>query len=251
MNTIKRNTVLSVLCLVLDSCTVWGQLESDLQPLDPHRLNTLSDDCDLCPGFNYGEGMGDEESPFTNTYLKSKTTCVYAPKNTVDGDPKTAWVEGVKGIGIGAEIIIPKPFNPNNPVKIWAGYGKSNNLFYANNRPKKIKVSVLKAREAGDWVDPHDATGCSQLSFGGFKTVAFHTIDLQDVNGFQDLSLPSFRQEKYKDFPPKYYSMDWAERENHQEVEILWDYSYFLKLEILEVYKGNKYDDTCISEIAN
>jgi len=66
---------------------------------------------------------------------------------------------------------------------------------------------------------------------------------------------------QYKDFPRKYYLMDGTEREIYEKnveegkrepyEKKFWDYAYFLKLKILDIYKGTKYDDTCISEIKN
>ncbi len=76
-------------------------------------------------------------------------------------------------------------------------------------------------------------------------------VHLRDMNGYQDLDLPSFLQEKYKDFPSDYYMAEGGTYDEQSVEQSFWDYSYFLKIKILEVYKGNKYDDTCISEILN
>ena len=243
------------------SCIILYNLSTYVisQPL-PLDTELLSFECGTCPGFSYSEGIGNEASGFTNTYLKSSDqVCRYAPINTTDGDPRTAWAEGVKGSGIGAEIIIPKVLDVNKPVEIWAGYGKSEALFYANNRPKKVLVSILKARPWGDWIDAHDMSGCS-WGYGDFQTVASSTIHLKDINGYQELRLPNFIVERYKDLPESYYSMDGTDRYYYEESikgggkpmeETFWDHAYFLKLEILEVYEGDKYNDTCISEIRN
>ena len=225
-----KKSIYILLCCM--SVCVFSQNEV-LSPLDPKRLNiedSYYSDCDLCPGFNYVESQGliDESSPFTNTYLKSDDkVCRYAPSNIVDGNPATAWVEGVKGSGIGAEIIIPELLDVNSPVKIWAGYGKSEALFYANNRPKKVLVSILKAKNSGDSYDANDVIGCSQDSFGDFQTVESKAILLKDINGYQELQLPEFTIEKYLGFPAEYY--------DDSMKKIFWDYAYFLRLEILEI----------------
>ena len=256
----KSLHILPLLLLYCVTVCAFSQNEAVLPPLGLRNFSIDGDDCDLCPGDLGWNVEGAESSSFTNTYLKSdKQLCRYAPKSTTDGNPATAWVEGAKGSGIGAEIIIPRLLDLNRPVELWAGYGKSETLFYANNRPKKVLVSVLKAKGWGDWFEAHDATGCSG-GYGAFQVAASHTVLLKDFNGYQELKLPHFVIEMYRDFPEVYYRMDGTDRHFYEErvkaggepiKEAFWDYAYFLKLEILEVYKGTKYDDTCISEIKN
>jgi predicted nucleic acid-binding Zn ribbon protein len=60
---------------------------------------------------------------------------------TIDGDIKTCWAEGVKGLGIGE--FIQYNFNGNYKVSglnIWIGHQKTQELFYKNARPVAIKV---------------------------------------------------------------------------------------------------------------
>lgn len=60
---------------------------------------------------------------------------------TVDGDIKSCWAEGVKGLGIGEFIQIN--FNGTYKVSglnIWSGHQKSQDLFYKNARPVAIRV---------------------------------------------------------------------------------------------------------------
>ena len=153
-------------------------------------------------------------------------TCKYSMGNVQDKNPKTAWVEGVDGPGIGEVIVVPC-LDLSKPVKIWIGYGKSDAIYKANNRPSKVRAVIIKAEKFGA---PQEGYTYENLSIISEMIVA-----LEDKNDFQPLPIPSFK-------PESYFSSRFGEET---------DYMYFLGLEILDVYKGSKYDDTCISEIAN
>jgi hypothetical protein len=153
-------------------------------------------------------------------------SCRYSVGKISDNDPKTAWVEGAEGQGIGEVLIVPC-LDLKKPVKIWTGFGKSDALFAANSRPKKIRTVVIQSPRG-------DATQYGKV-YKDLKLVAEETTLLLDKNGYQELPVPVFKTESYlpKDFDKKV------------------EYQYFLGLEILEVYPGSKYEDTCISEITN
>jgi hypothetical protein len=153
-------------------------------------------------------------------------TCRYSVGRISDNDPKTAWVEGVQGQGIGEVLIVPC-LDLKKPVKIWAGFGKSDAVFSSNSRPKKIRTVVIRT--------PHGDPTQYGAEYKDLTIIAEGTAFLIDKNGYQNLPVPKFNIELYlpKDFD--------------QKVE----YQYFLGIEILEVYPGSKYEDTCISEITN
>jgi hypothetical protein len=152
-------------------------------------------------------------------------TCRYSPDLVTDGDVKTAWVEGTKDYGIG-EIIIVTCLDLKKPLQIWSGYGKSPAIFTQNSRPKKIKTLIIRA----------DNPGYTQYGtwYEHLQVVKQMEVELKDLNGFQTLTIPTFEVSKYVD-----------RNQNNTE------YNYFLGIVILDVYKGTKYSDTCISEIKN
>ena len=199
----------------------------------------------------------DEDTTFASSYLKSKKACNYAPINVIDGNPKTAWIEGEKGYGVGSEIIIPKLLTTKRPVKIWIGYGKSRRLYQKNSRPKKIEVAIIRSKIG--YPDPHDAIGGDGTDYRSLEVVAKHKITLKDVNGYQNLPLPPYTTEIYHDFPPDYHGMDWHDLNEYKKAvekgtrkpykQIKQTYKYFLKIKILRIYEGTKYKDTAISEI--
>jgi hypothetical protein len=172
---------------------------------------------------NDEDAVGAEENFNINF---DKWSCKYAASMLSDGDTKTAWVEGVEGYGAG-ELVIAPAIDLNSSVEIFAGYGKSEALRLANSRPKNINVHVirLKTKQGG-------ASQCGTQYENLIKVVSRQVL-LQDVGGFQKLIIPPFKREKYKS-------------ENQD-----WDYTYWLMIEIVDVYPGTKYKDTCISEIRN
>lgn len=118
----------------------------------------------------------------------------YAGSLTTDGDIKTCWAEGEKGLGLGESLDFK--FNDTYEISgmdIWIGYQKSQDLFKKNARPRIIDIF------ASDGSD--------------------ETYELQDVMGSQRIIFKK---------PIKTNS---------------------IKLIILKATPGDKYDDTCISEV--
>lgn len=153
-------------------------------------------------------------------------TCLYAGGSAADGNNATAWVEGVAGSGKGEAVVITL-LNLSKKLEIWGGYGKSQSLYTANNRPKSINVHIIRAH-------PQEG-GASQCGYwyDELKVVASKMVTLRDVNQFQPLAIPAFKKETYL-------------FQNEQ-----WDYQYWLMVELVDVYPGTKYQDTCITEIRN
>lgn len=118
----------------------------------------------------------------------------YSAEKIIDQNGNTAWVEGVNGNGEGEWInLISKKKVEVSSIQIRNGYKKSENLYYENNRAKKIKIE--------------------------FSNGDSHIIELEDSDNDQWLYMNSSIKTNY------------------------------VKLTILEVYEGSKYEDTCISDI--
>jgi hypothetical protein len=113
------------------------------------------------------------------------------------------------------------------PVEIWAGFGKSESLFLYNNRPKAIRVAIIESTRP----DP------SQYGtyYHDLTKVAQHDITLKDLNGFQPLPLPAFEVKTY---------FNEMANENREA-------NYFLAIQIISVFEGSRWKDTCISEVRN
>ena len=67
---------------------------------------------------------------------------IHSGSLAVDGNVKSCWSEGVKGLGVGENIEIQ--FNDTyrvNGMNIWIGHQKTRELFYQNARPTAIRVA--------------------------------------------------------------------------------------------------------------
>ena len=164
----------------------------------------------------------EDEIPDDSEYVA--WTCKYSMGNISDDNTATTWVEGVDGYGFGEVLVVPC-LDLTKPIKIWGGYGKSSNSFYNNSRPKQVRLIIIQAEIDG-------ATQYGTI-YKNLRMVSQSQVELADVNGYQALEIPYYKPETYE--------------KNSQP----WEYNYFLGLEIVEVYKGSKWDDTCISEIRN
>ena len=177
----------------------------------------------------------------------------------VGGDQLTGWAEGDEGDGVGVDVVVPQFLDLSQPIRIWAGYGKSPELFAANGRPKRVQVTVLRLRAAEP--DPHDATGCSSSAFVEPVAVASHQVALRDFNGYQALPVPEFQLEHHLEHHKEWLLMDRTERTLYRErvdageaapfERELAEYAYLLRLTLLEVYPGTRYANTVITEIGN
>ena len=49
----------------------------------------------------------------------------------VGGDQLTGWPDGDEGDGVGVDVVVPQLLDLSQPIRIWAGYGKSPELFAA------------------------------------------------------------------------------------------------------------------------
>ena len=154
---------------------------------------------------------GGPDSISASSYLKSTNTAInYLPENIHDLSFKTAWVEGVKGYGIGEYIVYH--FNQTAPritkIIIANGYVKSEKAYRENSRVKKLKLYL-------------------------------------DDKPFAILNLEDSRREQTFEFEPigrkRPINVDWKELDKLPK--------WTLKFEILEIYQGEKYDDVAISEI--
>lgn len=164
---------------------------------------------------------------------------LYAAENLYDVNPATAWVEGVKGDGIGEGVQLQLSFPSDygeesfylvDGISVVNGYAKNSDLFLKNNRVKKLKIQcslespgVERGREETanllvmiDSLQRNMGRGFG-YSFHGEETT--FEVQLKDTMEMQYLR---FRE------------------------PVLAGY---VTLTILEVYKGSAYDDTCIAEV--
>jgi hypothetical protein len=147
--------------------------------------------------------------------VDEKTPGRYSPEKAFDGDLSTSWVEGVEGDGIGQRIAFLVPAGAR-VLWIVPGYGDAK-IFKLNNRVRSARLSYyeLTNKAAGQNND------YSEIKERGSVELSF-----QDVLKAQEFPIT----------PP-------AIPQGFQKVSILG------VLEILSVYPGTRWKDTCIAEI--
>ncbi|TGL11605.1 NADase-type glycan-binding domain-containing protein [Leptospira levettii] len=160
-----------------------------------------------------------------------RKSCMYSAASIVDKNKNTAWAEGVEGDGIGEMVFVHLDVNRN--LKIWSGFGKSDHLFKANNRPDLIGIHLLIANKCSGAQDTE--------IYSNFTYVGSFDYKLDDLNNYQKLEIPETLLKKYKSIITKNNIFYDCYKNNINS---------FLLIEIKSVYKGTKYSDTLISEIA-
>ncbi len=158
----------------------------------------------------------------------------YAWESICDDDLTTAWVEGVKGNGINEWVIVDvdgnyqyldyednileKKLSIN--LRLNNGFCKSERTFHNNNRVTKAKITIYEV----------------PLRLGQHKTYALEEpyimyeseIILEDIMNQQEFSFSCSPKASFS--------------EGHLYL--------YAQLTILDVYPGEKYQDTCISEMS-
>lgn len=170
--------------------------------------------------------------------LKSKNE-QYAAKNVIDNNLSTAWVEGVSGSGINENIKIDfAPYTAGgkiegstliNKIGIINGYSKDKDTFKSNNRVKKIRISYysslgLEEDKTRELLENDKILGSSGIQSNNNHDPRLNEVILGD-----------------------YLLEDKMEMQYIQLNEPL--LASYIKITILDVYKGDKFDDTCISEV--
>jgi hypothetical protein len=174
----------------------------------------------------------------------------YGPEKALDGTPATSWVEGGEGAGIGEYYVVGIK-NVPEAVGFINGYAKNGDLFMKNHRVKELSARFYAGLNVGGFstekVVIYDARPISEA----------RTVRLADTMGAQRVPLPFDRVEvrkKMDEFRRIGESEGWdfpqAEEMGVDGSEGLSVYySYLLRLEIADVYRGTRWEDTCLAEL--
>jgi hypothetical protein len=151
----------------------------------------------------------------------------YGTTNLGDTDPTTCWAEGSESDGSTEFIRLTIPEN-TLCLRIRNGYQKSETIYNANNRPKNIEFELFACYEPTGYVtESHNGFFISEL-------LATTSTILKDTLGYQNVKL---------DF-------NWTEINEEMSRGHTFEKDRFvLKIKIIDVYKGNKWNDACISDI--
>lgn len=170
------------------------------------------------------EAIFENESNVIDAYTAWQA--MYSPGRASDGDNTTCWAVGGKGIG---EVLVVK-VDARRPVFISTGFQKSPDLFKKNSRPRMVRIWVLEPAH-------HEVTESSVVDFE-VKAIACLDVELKDMFGKQSLPVPAYTA-KLISAHPDGSSIDEP------------FYVSFIAIQIISVYPGSRYPDTCISEVSN
>ncbi len=166
--------------------------------------------------------------------------------NDEDGEganARTAWVEGVQGDGIGEWVMIPVGTNDADTrwhfsgngeggnlkvcFSVENGYQQNQDLYLKNNRVKEAKISIYAAAYSAGQDDAY--------LLWNPDCIHEEVITLCDEIASEPFYFNSSYNEFFMSLPEKYST---------EHIQL------FLRLEIMSVYKGTKYSDTCISNMS-
>ncbi|MEE9306025.1 MAG: hypothetical protein V3V57_00705 [Spirochaetia bacterium] len=195
--------------------------------------------------------------------IRGKQVC-YPPEQLFDGDPGTCWVEAAPGNGVGEWVL----FLVNRPVRalrLVNGFARSQSLYENNNRIKGLRLSFAVGFTAPGLVSEldyylHFVTDLKQAELELEDTMEPQPVDFavsyeehedliwEALDRFYD-SHPLFMREIEKDLG---LEPNISKEELKHNQDLIFDVFGMscLRLEILEVYPGDRYDDTCLAEIS-
>lgn len=151
----------------------------------------------------------------------------YGSINVADSDPETCWAEGSESDGSGEYLLTVIPENIST-LRIRNGYQKNESIYNANNRPKAIKFTLYASYQPSGYVTETHTGFC--ISDPLFTS----TVTLKDQMGYQDVNTGINWPDIYEEL-----SHDNTFNKDH----------FILKIKIVDVYKGSKWNDACISDI--
>ena len=166
--------------------------------------------------FTYAEASSVLEPQFGYSYDAS---------NVLDGDPGTAWVEGADGLGIGESVTLYSDTPQKvHGIRILEGYMKNQDIYDKNSVPYRFRLEF----SGGTVIETNPQEVLSSPDTAGVLASRKNKMALED-----GLTADEIKQQNMEDF----ISIG-------GEVE-----TTYIKITILDVEPGTKYEDTAISEI--
>lgn len=160
----------------------------------------------------------------------------YGTANLVDGDFTTIWAEGDPGDGTGQTVWVDIPRDCRT-INIFSGHGKSRSLYLKNNRPKRIKLSCYAGASP-----PGCVTEIARC-FRSLKYPGDFYFDLKDTFGLQSFPFPVASGDLEGLLGRVQAELSPAGGREADPACLI------LRLDMVEVYRGSKWNDACISEI--
>ena len=181
----------------------------------------------------------------------NKSLGKYGVHNLFDGDSATAWVEGADGPGIGEWVLFSVGQELPAVIMIRNGYQKSANLFKRNARIKNASISLYAGLHIkGQTTEAVDLFRLKNLLHGC-------DISFEDRIGEELFYLEPYCDDnclrvgealkEFKDLFSQEVGLKDDMRQSEDERDVY--FSYFVKIEVTDIYPGTQHGDLCISEI--
>jgi hypothetical protein len=170
---------------------------------------------------------------------KGKPADYYGPDKAFDDDSGTAWCEGKSDDGIGESVTIS-----TEPVKIYGvtvlnGYGKYKDLYMQNNGVKDFRLTFYPPSGKEKFVTGTFGKDlCGQALAGGKLTIEQFCEESADEYKGYDKCIAAKNDECI------IHDYDGGGQKVLLKTPMTVNK---IKLEILSVYKGQKFSDTCIA----
>jgi hypothetical protein len=173
----------------------------------------------------------------------------YSVNNLFDNNAATAWVEGVAGYGSGQYFIQDLGSALPSKIGIRNGYQKSESLYDRNSRVKIARMTLFTAYHIMG-----EVTEIAEVYIAK-QTGSEFMVTLNDEMGLQEIDFPFDKAEirRERDNLTKEFKTEFGKRleqvtEFSPACKTPAELHYLLKFEIIDVYPGSSWDDTCISD---
>jgi hypothetical protein len=164
----------------------------------------------------------------------------YYPENLFDGDNKTCWC--TQSNGIGDFIIYKIPYGIKG-IRIVNGIAKNNGVYFAYNRVKQLFIGVIAKKFYIVKEGEEDFDICKGINYAlNNLTISDTVIELKDnINPqkilFSDVN--HYVNGKISSKGSEFWNLEDLRKSRN----------LYLVVGIQDIFKGNKYNNTCISEI--
>lgn len=161
-----------------------------IRPLEVPQQESLQrsrlegETCDDVGGFRY----------CVSSVLEPQYGFNYRPKNLVDTDLKTAWVEGKSGHGEGESLVVELNGRRNvTAIQVMNGYHKNEKLFLSNSRVQTAELQFSNGSTRQ--ISLADAPGVQTIEVGKQKAewVRFTIRSVYPGKKYQDTAITEFR----------------------------------------------------------
>ncbi|MBF9018014.1 MULTISPECIES: hypothetical protein [unclassified Oceanispirochaeta] len=187
----------------------------------------------------------------------------YGPEALFDGDMATPWVEGASDEGIGEDLIILAN-RAVTGISLNNGFARSPSLYEKNNRLKAMNLSILIGFTAPGMVSETDSTLYLLKEFDIDSGI--EVSDTSETQFFEITLSPEEQMELCREVlesftgeNPFFLKMMREEtglalEDFNSDMDLLLMMEIYgflaLKLTIQDVYRGSRYNDSCLSEIS-